>query len=107
MQCDAFVVTVLSDEPKQNQRRGLVDRKLVKTPSVILLLAVPHQLFCFGSLVILYVVCCIYCYSCYIRETGRIDVKEEVRNPSETDSIKSQSSSKTPSGKKDSTKRRH
>ena len=31
-QCDAFVVTVLSDEPKQNQVRGLVDRKLVKAP---------------------------------------------------------------------------
>ena len=30
--CDAFVVIVLSDEPKQNQGRGLVDRKLVKPP---------------------------------------------------------------------------
>ena len=28
--CDAFVVIVLSDEPRQNQGRGLVDRKLVK-----------------------------------------------------------------------------
>ena len=27
--CDAFVVIVLSDEPRQNQGRGLVDRKLV------------------------------------------------------------------------------
>ena len=34
-------------------------------------------------------------------------MKELVRNPSETDSIKSQISSKTSSGKKDSTKRRH
>ena len=31
--CDAFVLIVLSDEPKQNQGRGLVDRKLVKAPS--------------------------------------------------------------------------
>ena len=31
-------------------------------------------------------------------------MKEQVRNPSETDSIKSQISSKTSSGKKDSTK---
>ena len=30
---DAFVLIVLSDEPRQNQGRGLVDRKLVKTPS--------------------------------------------------------------------------
>ena len=30
--CDAFVVIVLSDEPKQNQGRGLVDHKLVEAP---------------------------------------------------------------------------
>ena len=30
--CDAFVLIVLSDEPKQNQERGLVDQKLVKAP---------------------------------------------------------------------------
>ena len=30
---DAFVVIVLSDEPRQNQGRGLVDRKLVKAPT--------------------------------------------------------------------------
>ena len=30
--CDAFVVIVLFDEPRQNQGRGLVDRKLVKAP---------------------------------------------------------------------------
>ena len=29
--CDAFVLIVLSDEPRQNQ--GLVDHKLVKAPS--------------------------------------------------------------------------
>ena len=29
---DAFVVIVLSDEPRQNQGRGLVDHKLVKAP---------------------------------------------------------------------------
>ena len=32
--CDAFLVIVLSDEPMQNQGRGLFDRKQVKaTPS--------------------------------------------------------------------------
>ena len=31
--CDAFALIVLSDEPKQNQGQGLVDRKLVKAPS--------------------------------------------------------------------------
>ena len=37
MWCDAFVVIVLSDEPRQNQERGLVDRKLVQAlPPVIL-----------------------------------------------------------------------
>ena len=44
--------------PRQNYRRGLVDRKLVEaTPPVIILLAVPRRLFCLGSLVILDVVC--------------------------------------------------
>ena len=33
--------------------QGFVDRKQVKAPSVIILLAVPRRLFCFGSLVIL------------------------------------------------------
>ena len=48
---------VLSDEPRQNQWRELVDRKLVKAhpPSpprpAVLLLAVPRRLFCFDSLV--------------------------------------------------------
>ena len=32
LRCDAFVLIVLSDEPRQNQGRGLVDRKLVKVP---------------------------------------------------------------------------
>ena len=32
MWCDAFVVIFLSDEPRQTQGRGLVDRKLVKDP---------------------------------------------------------------------------
>ena len=31
--CDSFVLIVLSDEPRQNQGRGLVDRKLVEAPS--------------------------------------------------------------------------
>ena len=54
LQCDAFVV-FLSDEPTQNQGQGLVDRKLKLKhprplpPPVIILLAVPRGLFCFGS----------------------------------------------------------
>ena len=56
LKCDAIVVIVLSDEPIQNQERGLVDRKLVNPP-VIIFLAVPRRLFCFGSFVILDVVC--------------------------------------------------
>ena len=31
--CDAFVLIVLPDEPRQNQGRRLVDRKLVKAPN--------------------------------------------------------------------------
>ena len=30
--CNAFVLIVLSDEPRQNLGRGLVDHKLVKAP---------------------------------------------------------------------------
>ena len=52
-----FVVrSCFSGEPKQNQEQELVDHKLVDVPTVILLLAVPRRLFCFGSLVILDVV---------------------------------------------------
>ena len=48
----------LYNEPRQNQGRGLVDRKLVKAPlPEILLMAVPRRLFCFSSVVILDVVC--------------------------------------------------
>ena len=74
--CDAFVVIVLSDEPRQNQVRGLVDRKLVKAPPVILLLAFPRRLFCFGSLVVLDVVFrCLSLFSLYINiKIGKIDV---------------------------------
>ena len=43
----------MSEEPRQNLGLGLVDRKLVEAPPVILLLAVPRRLFCFGSLVVL------------------------------------------------------
>ena len=51
-------VLVLSGEPRQKQGQGLVDRKLVQAPPppVILVLAVPRRLFCFGSLVVLDVV---------------------------------------------------
>ena len=50
---------VLSGEPGQKQGQALLDRKLVHPPPnpVILLLAVPRRIFCFGSLVILDVVC--------------------------------------------------
>ena len=53
----------MSEEPWQNQGQGLVDRKLAEAPPppppppAILLLAVTRRLFCFGSLVILDVVC--------------------------------------------------
>ena len=69
---------VLSGEPKQNQGRGSVDRKLVQAPPpspppppppppVISLLAVPRRFFCFGSLVILDVMCCyLWLFSLYI-----------------------------------------
>ena len=64
--CDAFIVIVLSDKPRQNQGRGLVDRKLVKAPSNFML-AVPRRLFCFGSLMILDVVCrCLSLFLLYI-----------------------------------------
>ena len=33
LKCDVFVLIVLSDEPRQNQGRGLVDRKLVQALS--------------------------------------------------------------------------
>ena len=64
----AFVVIVLFDEPRQNQGRGLVDCKLVQaSPPVILLLAVPRRLFCFGSFVVLDVVFrCLWLFSLYI-----------------------------------------
>ena len=55
LQCDAFVVIVLSDETRQNKRR------------VISMLAVPRGLFCFGSLVILDVACCyLWLFSLYV-----------------------------------------
>ena len=60
LQSSAFVVIVLSDEPRQTQGRGLADCKLVypsPPPPVIPLLGVPRRLFCFGSLVVLDVVC--------------------------------------------------
>ena len=55
-----------SGEPRQNQGRGLVDRKLVQGP-VISLVAVPRRLFCFGSLVILDMArCYLWLVSLYI-----------------------------------------
>ena len=53
LQCDDFVVFVLSDKPRQNQGRGLVDRKLVKAPPPTpsnFIAGRLKRLFCFGSL---------------------------------------------------------
>ena len=48
----------VSEEPRQNKGRELVDRKLVEAPPpVVLLLAIQGWLFCFSSLVVLDVVC--------------------------------------------------
>ena len=63
MVCHAFVVIVLSDEPRQNQGRALVDRKLVEAPSNFI--SGRSKAGYFGSLVILDVVCRFYRYSCY------------------------------------------
>ena len=75
----------MSGESKQNHGRGLVSRKLgqphVPTPTpVIILLAVPRWLFCFGSLVILDVVCYhLLFFLLYI--TTRIEIgKKEMLN---------------------------
>ena len=79
--CVFLFVVVLSGDPKQNQGRGLVDRKLVQAPPppplVILLLAVPRRLFCVGSLVILDAVCrYLSLFLLHINiEIGNIDVK--------------------------------
>ena len=67
---DAFVVIVLSDIPKQNEERGLVDRKLVKafplTPSNFIA-GRPSAALLFWFLVILDVAFfVIYGYSRYI-----------------------------------------
>ena len=32
LKCDTFFVIVMSDEPRQNYGRGLVDHKLVQAP---------------------------------------------------------------------------
>ena len=80
---DRFVLfllfaVILSSEPKQNQGRVLVYRKLDQAPHpVILLLAVLRQLFFFGSLVILDAVCCYFLFFLlYINiKQVKIDVK--------------------------------
>ena len=56
--CDAFFVIVLSDEPRQNQGRGLVDRKQVKAspPPSNFIAGRPKAALSFGSLVALDVV---------------------------------------------------
>ena len=60
LQCDAFVLIVLSDEPKRTKGEG--GYLLL----VISLLAVARRLFCFGSLVILDVTCCyLWLFSLY------------------------------------------
>ena len=63
-------VVVLSGETKQNQGRGLVDRKLVQAPlppSNFIAGRLKGGLFCFGSLVILDVAWChLWLFSLYI-----------------------------------------
>ena len=62
-----FSGVILVLEPRQNYRRGLVDRKLVEAPQQFLLLAVPRRQFCFGSLVILDVArCYLWLFTLYI-----------------------------------------
>ena len=51
----------VTGEPKQNQARSLVDRKLVQAPPPSNFIAVPRWPFCVGSLVILDVACCYGC----------------------------------------------
>ena len=76
-------VFVLSGESRQQQGRGLVDRKLVQAPppppppQYFLLLAVPRRLFCFGSLVMLDVGrCYLWLFTLYINiRIGKIVVK--------------------------------
>ena len=79
--CSGFVeccfgFKCLSEEQRQSQVRGLVDRKLIKAPSVILLLAFPRWLFCFSSFVVLDVVCCYLSLFklCINIKIGKIDV---------------------------------
>ena len=63
----AFIVIVLSDEPRQNQGRGLVDRKLVKTPSHFYCWPSQGGSSAFGSLVILDVArCYLWLFTLYI-----------------------------------------
>ena len=71
--CDAFVLIVLSDEPRQNQERGLVDRKLVEAPPPPppppsnFIADRPKAALLFGSLEILDVVCSyLWLFSLYI-----------------------------------------
>ena len=45
----------MSEEPKQNLGRGLIDSKLVEAPHQVLV--VPRWLFCFGTLVDIDVIC--------------------------------------------------
>ena len=57
----------MSNEPRQNLGRGLVNHKLVQAPQYLLLLAVPRRLFLFGSLVILDVArCYLWLFTLYI-----------------------------------------
>ena len=62
----AFVVIVLSDEPRQNQGRGLVDRKLVKAPPPPsnFIVCRPKAALLFWFFVMWCAV--IYRYSCYV-----------------------------------------
>ena len=48
--CNSFT-NYVSQGTKAEQGQGLVNPKLVEAPYSFLLLAIPRQLFCFGSLV--------------------------------------------------------
>ena len=62
LQCDTYVIFVLSDEPRQNQGRGLVDANLLKL---------------FGCLVIVVVVCC---YSLVFLSYINIEIGKKMLN---------------------------
>ena len=45
--CDAFIVIVLSDKPRQNQERGRQQKSLSPPPPPVIFAGVPRRLFLF------------------------------------------------------------